>query len=90
MTAPLGPLHLDNNIELDLAPDGSAIAFTWRVADPTSPVSGPPLVYTVDLRGTPPPPPPPATPVPATSAWLVLLLAGGVLLLAAGRHRRSS
>lgn len=90
VTASLGPLYQESDINLDLAPDGSAIAFTWRVGDPTSPVFGPPLVYTVELRGTPSPPPPSATPVPATSAWLVLVLAGGVLLLAAGRHRRPS
>lgn len=85
--AELGPqISPFSTVNLDLASDGSAIAFSWRVADPTRPeLYDRLLMYTVQLRGNPPPD---AMAVPAhRDGWLPLLMA--LLLLLAMRHLAS-
>lgn len=79
VTATLGPLYLDNTINFDLSPDGSMIAFSWRIADTNHPLFGRLLLYTAQLRGAQPAAPP--TPVPALSFVFLSLLGIGVLLL---------
>lgn len=86
ITVPLGPLYQDNAVYLDLAPDGSAVAFTWRVADPSSPFFGRNLLYTVQLHGSRLAGPP--VPVTHSSPWVWALLAS-MLLLIGSRNQRS-
>lgn len=86
VTAPLGPLHQDNAVFMDLAPDSRAVAFNWRIADPAHPLFARDMLYTVQLRGSPPAAPP--VPVPVVSAWLLGLLAAAVLLGGWARFRR--
>lgn len=78
VTGLLGPLYLDNTINFDLSPDGSLIAFSWRIADTNHPLFGRLLLYTSQLRGTQRVAPP--TPVPALSFVFLILLGIGVLL----------
>jgi Tol biopolymer transport system component len=85
VTTPLGPLHEDGAVNLDLSPDGSVIAFTWRIADPASPIFARPLLYAVELLGSPVPQRP-AAPVPTglLSTWALM----GLLVLFAYRRFR--
>ncbi|MCK9489971.1 MAG: hypothetical protein M0Q42_11400 [Xanthomonadales bacterium] len=78
VAAPLGPLYLDNEVSVGMAPDGSAVAFTWRIADPDRPILSNTQLYTAQLRGPTPPVP---APVPAVSAWLLALLGVFIVLL---------
>jgi hypothetical protein len=71
---------------LELARDGSAIAFSWRSADPASPYFDRLLVFTAELRGSPPATP--ATPVPLGQRALPALLV--TLLLVLGGWRLAS
>ncbi len=85
---PLGPLFNDNNITLDLSADGSVIAFSWRVANPSSPVFGRLLLYTVELNG--PQPPAVVIPVPWMTSRGIALLVALMLLLSVVMLARSS
>lgn len=86
VTAPLGPLYLDNNISMDLSPDGSMIAFTWRSGDPSSSIFARTLIYTAQLRGTLPSAPPAPVPV-GLGSWLIALT---VLMIGAGWARHTA
>ncbi len=78
--------HLGAPPELDLASDGSAIAFVWRSDDTSQPgIYNRALVYTVEL-GTGAPRPP-AQPVPNGSLPSWWLLIAGLLLMASRRLR---
>jgi hypothetical protein len=72
--------HIGAPPNLDLARDGSAIAFSWRSADPASPYFDRLLVFTAELRGAPPAQP--AVPVPLSTLWLPGLII--IALLMAG------
>ena len=75
VTEPLGS-NVGRQPNLDLAADGSAIAFSWRSANAALPdLFDRVLVYTVELQGDGPPSPP-ARPVPtlATRGWMLLAL----------------
>lgn len=87
VTAPLGP-DSGGSPNLELARDGSAIAFTWRVTDPALPaLRDRTLMYVVDLGIAGPPPEPVAVPGPGRG-WLLLLAALlAVGAFAAGRRR---
>jgi Tol biopolymer transport system component len=89
VAAPLGPLHNDPSISMALSPDGSAVAFSWRITDPASPLFDRLLLYTVDLRGTQPPAPQPV-PVPMLSLWMLAVLGGASMLLARRRIHAGS
>jgi Tol biopolymer transport system component len=79
VTQPLGT-HLFGNEYLDLAGDGSSIAFAWAASVPSLPGFGRLNIYTVELQGQPP-----AREVGSVgSAAIVLLLA----LLAITASRR--
>lgn len=87
VTAPLGP-DSGGSPNLELARDGSAIAFTWRVTDPALPaLRDRTLMYVVDLGIAGPAPEPVAVPGPGRG-WLLLLAALlAVGAFAAGRRR---
>jgi hypothetical protein len=72
-TAALGP-QSGSSPNLELARDGSAIAFSWRVTDPSLPdLVGRNPIYTVALLGDDPAPAP--TPVPGLRfAWIIALV----------------
>ena len=82
----LGPLHGDTGISLDLSGDGSMIAFTWRIADPTHPQYRVDMLYTVDLRGPQPYVAP--QPVPSMPDRWALYGLGSLLLLFGLHHLR--
>ncbi len=83
VTAPLGGQLRINTPYLDLAQDGSALAFDWWASNPELPPDqiGRQLIYTVELgtavaRA-------PAQPVPSLRSWSLVLLVGMVLLIVA-------
>lgn len=83
VAAPLGPGG-GASPNLELARDGSAIAFSWRVTDPALPdLYDRTLMYVVDMgvAGTPPEPVP--VPVPGPGRGWVLMLAGLLIACAA-------
>jgi hypothetical protein len=87
ITEPLGPLvGVGTQPSLEMARDGSAIAFSWRSADPASPYFDRSLIFTVELRGSVPPAPP-ARPVPGGPSGAWLALAALALIAAACRYR---
>ena len=83
----LGPLDGDTGISLDLSGDGSMIAFTWRIADPTHPQYRLDMVYTVDLRGPQPYVAPQPVPI-MPDRWALYGLGSLLLLLGLRRLRR--
>lgn len=80
VTQSLGPLvGVSTQPNLEMARDGSAIAFSWRSADAASPYFDRGLIFTVELRGAQAA----ALPVPALAQWLTALLVLALLWVAA-------
>jgi hypothetical protein len=80
VTESLGPTS-SSSPSLELARDGSAIAFSWRVADPALPdLLGRNPIYVVDLGLAGPAPAP--EPVPGSARGWLLVLAGLMMFIA--------
>ncbi len=88
VTAPLGGQLRINTPYLDLAQDGSALAFDWWASNPELPPDqiGRQLIYTVEL-GTAPLRAQ-AQPVPAMRPWAFAVLMASLLIVFAGMRRQ--
>jgi len=73
VTAALGPT-LFGTVNLDLASDGSTIAFSWAASRPELPGFGRLNIYTVDLQGLPPAPARDVATLDRTATLLLLAL----------------
>jgi Tol biopolymer transport system component len=73
VTAALGPT-LFGTVNLDLASDGSTIAFSWAASRPELPGFGRLNIYTVDLQGLPSTPPREVATLDRTATLLLLAL----------------
>lgn len=87
VTAPLGGQLRINAPYLDLAQDGSALAFDWWASNPGLPPDqiGRQLIYTVELGTVAPRAP--AQPVPTLRPWALALLIGSLLAVVARARR---